>query len=87
MKISLKGYSNGNYRKKCWKGIECSIPFQNSVTANLLEKMGKLPYDYYGSPWEAEADRLGGVHRTENNTSWPDGACRSYGDLLKMFFR
>lgn len=49
--------------------------------------MGKLPYDYYGSPWEAEADRLGGVHRTEDNTPWPDGAYHSYGDLIRMFFR
>lgn len=29
--------------------------------------MGKLPYDYYASPWEAEVDELGGVNRTDNN--------------------
>ena len=57
-----------------------------SVTANILDRMGKLPYDYYGSEWEAEADRLGGVHRTSNNTPWPDGAYNSYEDLIRLFF-
>ena len=57
-----------------------------SVTANLLDRMGKLPYDYYGSPWEAGADELGGVCRTYNNTPWPEDACDSYGDLIKLFF-
>ena len=54
-----------------------------SVTANLLQRMGKLPYDYYGSPWEAGADELGGVHRTYDNTPWPEEACDSYGDLIR----
>lgn len=58
-----------------------------SVTANVLARMGKLPYDYYGSPWEAEADRLGGVHRVKDNTPWPDGAYSSYRDLIRMFTR
>ena len=57
-----------------------------SVTANILDRMGKLPYDYYGSPWESEADRLGGVNRTTNNIPWPDDAYHSYIDLIKMFF-
>ena len=33
-----------------------------SVTANLLESKGKIDGKYYyGAPWEAEADALGGV--------------------------
>ena len=56
-----------------------------SVTAYMLDKQGKLPEGagYYGSPWEAEADRLGGVNRTENNEPW---APNSYWDLVRMFW-
>ena len=32
-----------------------------SVTANILDRMRILPYDYYSSPWEYEADLAGGV--------------------------
>ena len=32
-----------------------------SVTANVLDRMRMLPYDYYSSPWEYEADLSGGV--------------------------
>ena len=39
---------------------------------------------YYGSPWEAEADRLGGVNREEYNTPWPEEAYILY-DLIKLF--
>ena len=56
-----------------------------SVTINLLDRQGKLPYSYYGAPWEAEADALGGVIRTHDNTPWPEGAYTSYWDLLKLF--
>ena len=63
--------------------LEVAIP---SVTANILDRQGKLPYDYYGSKWEAEADRLGGVQRSTNNIPWPDGAYNSYNDLIEMFF-
>lgn len=57
-----------------------------SFTANMLDRFGKLPYDYYGSPWEAEADMLGGVNRMHNNTPWPKEAYSSYGDLIMLFF-
>lgn len=40
----------------------------HSVTTFALDRLDKLTYDYYGSPWEAEADSLGGVHRTYDNT-------------------
>ena len=56
-----------------------------SVTANMLDRQGRLPYDYYGSHWEAEADRLGGVFRSNNNTPWPEDAYNSYWDLIKLF--
>ena len=58
--------------------------FIPSITANLLDRLGKLPYDYYGSPWEAEADRLGEVRRKKPAKAWPEEACRSYRDLIKM---
>ena len=57
-----------------------------SVTVNVLDRMDKLPYDYYGAPWEAEADMLGGVNRAYNNTPWPKGAYNSYFDLIKLFW-
>ena len=57
-----------------------------SITINILDRIDKLPYDYYGAPWEAEADRLGGVNRTYNNTPWPEGAYDSYFDLIQMFW-
>ena len=63
---------------------EVALP---SLTANILDRWGKLPYDYYGSPWESEADQLGGVIRQKDNTPWPKGAYNSYGDLIKMFFK
>ena len=62
---------------------EVAIP---SVTINILQRKGKLKYDYYGAPWEAEADALGGVNRTSGNTPWPTGAYNSYVDLIKMFW-
>ena len=58
--------------------------FFPSVTANLLDRLGRLPYDYYGSPWEAEADRLGGVKRRRPVRLWPKDTARSVKDLLKM---
>ena len=63
--------------------VNIAIP---SLTANILGKMGKLPYDYYGSPWEAEADSLGGVSRKTHNTPWTSEEYSSYWDLIKMFF-
>ena len=57
-----------------------------SVTANLLYKMKKLPYDYYGSPWEREADILGQVIRTYDNVPWPEGAYSGVAGLFKLFF-
>ncbi len=56
-----------------------------SVLANLLYKLKKLPYDYYGSPWEMQADILGGAERKYDNTPWPDGAYGGISSLLKLF--
>ena len=55
-----------------------------SVTINILSRIDKLKYDYYGAPFEAEADKLGGVDRNYNNKPWPEGV--TYGDILKMFW-
>ena len=41
-----------------------------SVKAYRLHRKGKLTLDYYGSPWEHEADALGNVNRKTNNTPW-----------------
>ena len=54
-----------------------------SVTANLMDRRGKLPYDYYGSPWEAEADRLGGASHPGRDRVWPV-EIRKYRDLLRL---
>ena len=62
---------------------EVAIP---SITINILDRIGRLRYDDYGAPWEADADRRGGVVRTTWNTPWPDGAYNSHDDLFKMFF-
>ena len=55
-----------------------------SVTANLLSRRDKLPYDYYGSPWEAEADQLGQVQRCRDNRPWPAEAATRPG-LRKLW--
>ena len=69
-----------------WRGyiFDIAIP---SFLANRLDGLNKLPYDYYGSPWEAEADVKGLVTRYEDNTPWPDGSYDSYWDLIKLFFK
>lgn len=59
--------------------------FIPSVTENIIQRFNKLPYDYYGSPWEHEADCLGGVERTVQ--PWPEHAYCGYLDLLRMLFQ
>ena len=68
-----------------WGGyiMDVALP---SLTANILWRMEKLPFDYYGSPWESEADAKGGVLRYSENTPWPAGSYNSYWDLIKLFF-
>ena len=56
-----------------------------SITINLLQRKGKLPYDYHSYPWEAEADQLGGVSRNLKNPL-PAGGYSSYWDLIWLFF-
>ena len=51
-----------------------------------MSRQEKPLYDYYGAPWEAEADRLGGVNRTEDNTPWPEDPYESIWDIIKLFF-
>ncbi|MBO5891657.1 MAG: RHS repeat-associated core domain-containing protein [Oscillospiraceae bacterium] len=48
--VQLKNMGVGKYI------VDVVIP---SITINLLERQGKLPYDYYSYPWEAEANALG----------------------------
>lgn len=61
--------------------VDVALP---SVIANLLDRAGKLKYDYYGSYWEAGADELGGVVRSTNNQKWPSGADSSIWKLCEM---
>ena len=64
--------------------IDVAIP---SVTINILDRMGKLTYDYYSYPWEAEANRLGGSHLSQKSKSpLPHGEYNSYWDLIRLFF-
>lgn len=59
-----------------------------SVTINLLDRMDRLPYDYYSYPWEAEANRLGGSSLFDPNRQrkLPEGGYTSYWDLIRLFF-
>ena len=41
-----------------------------SVVANVAERMGNLPFDYYSSPWESEADYYGGVTNRSFKDPW-----------------
>ncbi|MBQ7362814.1 MAG: RHS repeat-associated core domain-containing protein [Clostridia bacterium] len=41
-----------------------------SVTANIAQRIGKLPFDYYSSPWESEADYYGGVTNRSFKDPW-----------------
>ncbi len=52
-----------------------------SFTGFLLHEERKLPGDYFGSYWEAEADKLGGVVRTENNTPWSEEQYKAFWKL------
>ena len=57
-----------------------------SVLINLLARQGKLPYDYYSYPWEAEANLLGGssLADDERKPKLPPGECPSTWDLVQM---
>ena len=58
-----------------------------SLTAWLIDRYGELPFDYYSSPWEKEANELGGSNLTGNkpNDPWTeeDGY---FWDLVKLLF-
>ncbi len=56
-----------------------------SVTENLLDRMGKLPLPYYGSPWEREADELGKACAL--TAPWRNGAPTRFRELFPLLFR
>ena len=63
--VKLVKHEYGHYLQLKQNGIlrytkEVAIP---SVRANIKYRKGKLGGNYYSLPWEAEADRLGGVQR------------------------
>ena len=41
---------------------------------------------YYNSPWEYEADVLGGVENRADLTPWPDDAPTTFRGLIKLFW-
>lgn len=59
--------------------------FLPSAIANVLVERKKVlsSLSYYGSPWEHEADVLGGVNRTGDNEPWPEEICRIYWNIRK----
>lgn len=58
-----------------------------SLTINLLDRMGKLPYDYYSYPWEAEANALGGSTLAQKwKPRLPECGYNSYWDIFSLFF-
>ena len=77
--VQMKNMGIGSYI------TDVAVP---SITINILDRKGKLPYDYYSYPWEAEANKLGGVALSQ---SWkaplPQGGYTSYWDLIQLFFK
>jgi len=64
--------------------VNVAVP---SVTINILDRQGKLPYDYYSYPWEAEANKLGGATLSQKGrTPLPQGEYTSYWSLVQLFF-
>ena len=58
-----------------------------SVIINYLDRKGKLPYDYYSYPFEAEANELGESTLSQSNKpKLPKDADVSLGDLLDIMF-
>ncbi len=55
-----------------------------SVKTYRLDRKGKLLFDYYGAPWESEADALGEVKRTSRNTPWPLPENVTHRQMLKL---
>jgi RHS repeat-associated protein len=54
-----------------------------SVTCNLLTRAGKLPYGYYNSPWEYQADVYGGVNG-RNYLPWANTVSEMYSTVTKF---
>jgi len=64
--------------------VDVAVP---SVAINILDRQGKLPYDYYSYPWEAEANKLGESSLSQCwKASLPQGAYNSFWDLIPLFF-
>ncbi len=57
-----------------------------SITINILDRQGNLPYDYYSYPWEAEANKLGGATLSQSwKSPLPQDEYSSYWDLIRLF--
>ena len=76
--VQLENMGMGNYI------ANVAVP---SITINILSRQGKLPYDYYSYPWEAEANKLGGATLSDSlKPPLPQGGYTSYWDLIQLFF-
>ena len=59
-----------------------------SVTINILDRLGNLPYNYLTYPWEAEANALGGSTLSDRSLPpLPQNGYTSYWDLILLFFK
>ena len=57
-----------------------------SLTGNILHRMGRLTSaEYYGLPWEHEADEYGGVMR--GSVILREGTWKTYKTIFKRFFK
>lgn len=64
--------------------FEVTIP---SMLINALDRMDKLPYNYYTYPFEAEANRYGGSNNTDNSRpQLPVNGYKSVLDLIILFW-
>ncbi|MBQ8393462.1 MAG: RHS repeat protein [Clostridia bacterium] len=76
--LQLRKYGQAKYI------FNIAIP---SVMIHFLQKKGKLPYDYYTYPWEAEANELGKAEFPPKGQPLPPDADVSYFGLIKLFFK
>ena len=58
-----------------------------SATVYWLKQMNKIKYDYYGSPWESDADKRGGAEREDDKAPWPSSAPKNFFELIPLFWK
>lgn len=61
--------------------VQVAIP---SITCNLVDRANKLPYKYYNSPWEYQADIYGDVIRENYYTEWAGSVGETYNKIGRI---